>query len=267
MDYIYFCPKCRASYRYSQQSPRPCLECNCSTVFSGYNALDWYAKPTKERNREKSEILDVGDITKIRLFRATDSVHFKTSSSNNSFISYDKNTNLVNINGRYLIKDKIFGFDFTEDGEQITKGGIGSAVAGGIVGSLAPNLIGKSTGAIVGASIGKRKTTSICTSIDIIIILYDQRTQDITENIMFHLIGSPVSKQSVEYMQAKLSGQKIIDFLTKITREERPEETQQNIAQKTGSSASEIMEYKNLLDAGVITQEEFDAKKKQLLGL
>jgi len=38
---------------------------------------------------------------------------------------------------------------------------------------------------------------------------------------------------------------------------------------KTGdpSSADEILKFKGLLDAGVITQEEFDAKKKQLLGL
>jgi len=33
------------------------------------------------------------------------------------------------------------------------------------------------------------------------------------------------------------------------------------------SSADEIMKFKNLLDQGVITQEEFEAKKKQLLGL
>lgn len=33
------------------------------------------------------------------------------------------------------------------------------------------------------------------------------------------------------------------------------------------SSADELKKYKDLLDAGIITQEEFDAKKKQLLGL
>lgn len=32
------------------------------------------------------------------------------------------------------------------------------------------------------------------------------------------------------------------------------------------SSADELKGYKELLDAGAITQEEFDAKKKQLLG-
>ena len=33
------------------------------------------------------------------------------------------------------------------------------------------------------------------------------------------------------------------------------------------TSADELKKYKDLLDSGVITQEEFDAKKKQLLGL
>ena len=33
------------------------------------------------------------------------------------------------------------------------------------------------------------------------------------------------------------------------------------------SSADEILKYKKLLDDGILTQEEFDAKKKQLLGL
>ena len=33
------------------------------------------------------------------------------------------------------------------------------------------------------------------------------------------------------------------------------------------SNANELKQFKDLLDSGVITQEEFDAKKKQLLGL
>ena len=38
-------------------------------------------------------------------------------------------------------------------------------------------------------------------------------------------------------------------------------------ANSTISSADELKKFKELLDAGIITQEEFDAKKKQLLGL
>ena len=33
------------------------------------------------------------------------------------------------------------------------------------------------------------------------------------------------------------------------------------------SPAEELKKFKDLLDSGIITQEEFDAKKKQLLGL
>lgn len=36
---------------------------------------------------------------------------------------------------------------------------------------------------------------------------------------------------------------------------------------KTISAAEEILKFKQLADAGVITQEEFEAKKKQLLGI
>lgn len=40
-----------------------------------------------------------------------------------------------------------------------------------------------------------------------------------------------------------------------------------HITQQAQSSADELKKYKDLLDSGVISQEEFDAKKKQLLGL
>ena len=42
-------------------------------------------------------------------------------------------------------------------------------------------------------------------------------------------------------------------------------EEPQKIEEK--SDTAKIKEYKELLDSGIITQEEFDAKKKQLLGL
>lgn len=42
---------------------------------------------------------------------------------------------------------------------------------------------------------------------------------------------------------------------------------QSSNTQTASSTADEIKKFKDLLDAGVITQEEFDAKKKQLLGL
>ena len=41
----------------------------------------------------------------------------------------------------------------------------------------------------------------------------------------------------------------------------------QTVINQTASSADELKKFKELLDMGIISQEEFDAKKKQLLGL
>lgn len=38
-------------------------------------------------------------------------------------------------------------------------------------------------------------------------------------------------------------------------------------AQQSQSGADEIMKYKNLMDEGIITKEEFEIKKKQILGI
>lgn len=40
-----------------------------------------------------------------------------------------------------------------------------------------------------------------------------------------------------------------------------------NVTQSKVSSADELIKFKELLDSGVINQEEFDAKKKQILGI
>ena len=49
--------------------------------------------------------------------------------------------------------------------------------------------------------------------------------------------------------------------------QEKIKEARQPKATISTSSADEIMKLKNLADMGIITQEEFDAKKKQILGL
>lgn len=54
------------------------------------------------------------------------------------------------------------------------------------------------------------------------------------------------------------------DIKAEKQREEKQEAT--TIVQQA-SSADELKKFKELLDAGIITQEEFDAKKKHLLGL
>jgi len=55
--------------------------------------------------------------------------------------------------------------------------------------------------------------------------------------------------------------------LREATDEELAQYKNKQSGANTVSSADEIKKYKDLLDSGVITQEEFDTKKKQLLGL
>ena len=80
-------------------------------------------------------------------------------------------------------------------------------------------------------------------------------------------------------MQAELD--KVVDYsrcpnckstnLTDISHEElgrvKSESENLQVQQKAGNIAEELKQFKELLDMGIITQEEFDAKKKQLLGL
>ncbi len=58
------------------------------------------------------------------------------------------------------------------------------------------------------------------------------------------------------------------EHIRRITEQELKEIIEKkNKSQATISQADELKKFKDLLDSGIITQEEFDAKKKQLLGL
>jgi len=58
----------------------------------------------------------------------------------------------------------------------------------------------------------------------------------------------------------------VIDKIKSDNNKPVAQETQR-IEPPAPSAADELLKYKSLLDAGAITQEEYDAKKKQLLGL
>lgn len=55
--------------------------------------------------------------------------------------------------------------------------------------------------------------------------------------------------------------EKLVELIEVKRREDTKPSTQ------TQSTADEIKQFKSLLDEGIITQEEFDSKKKQLLGI
>lgn len=90
--------------------------------------------------------------------------------------------------------------------------------------------------------------------------------------------GNAVIGQA-NYASAERDLEKIKDFsrcpkcnstdIRKLSKEEFESEKSaiSNTSHSNISTADELKKFKELLDMGVITQEEFDAKKKQLLGL
>ena len=71
-------------------------------------------------------------------------------------------------------------------------------------------------------------------------------------SITFRKVQNDLMEEIAEYIKKQIEGAK------------RSKHTQTVVSL---SSADEIKKFKELLDSGVITQEEFEAKKKQLLGL
>ena len=61
--------------------------------------------------------------------------------------------------------------------------------------------------------------------------------------------------------------QDIISSLEIITKNYKNQNTISTESSNSFSVADEILKFKQLLDSGIITKEEFDDKKKQLLGL
>lgn len=76
-------------------------------------------------------------------------------------------------------------------------------------------------------------------------------------------IGTSSGKISFEL----LKNQKVVHTAISQLLIERQGRSEQAVNQPAVSAADELKKYKELLDSGVISQEEFETKKKQLLGV
>lgn len=142
----------------------------------------------------------------------------------------------------------IVDFELLEDGESISSGGLGRALFGGV-------------GAVVGGVTGKKSTKGICNSMKIKITVNDMNNPV----VYVDLISSATKKGSMIYKACHNSAQECLSILQLICDKQSVGANTTNII--AGSNADEIKKYKNLLDEGILTQQEFDAKKKELLGI
>jgi hypothetical protein len=147
----------------------------------------------------------------------------------------------------------IVSFELLENGETITKGGLGAAIAG--------DLLFGGIGAVVGGITGKKKSQAVCNNMQIKITV-----KNISKpTVYLNFFDAPLKKDGFIYKGYYKVAQEVLSLLQLMCEsEQKPTETNQ-IPQL--SEADEILKFKNLLDSGIITQDEFEAKKKQLLGI
>ncbi|PWU66542.1 SHOCT domain-containing protein [Gracilibacillus dipsosauri] len=142
--------------------------------------------------------------------------------------------------------DDILKFELLEDGETVTKGGLGMALVGGA-------LFG-GTGAIVGGVTSKKSNKGICTNLRLKIT-----TKNINKPVVYiDFIKSKTKKKSLIYKSVYNAAQECLSVLQVICDRNKED---------ARDDTSEILKYKKLLDEGILTQEEFDKKKKELLNL
>lgn len=261
----YICPVCGKTDNYEfaaiiKDSQKLCKECTCKID------IDSSIRPFQSAE----------DIKKHLIFRDENLNLFKNFSTTREVkCSYGyfredaklkkwyicivhKGQEIGNENPTLYNYEDIIDYELTMDGEQVAKGGLGSTVAGGLMFGGA--------GAIVGSNVGKKTTSSIIKSMQIRISLNHPY---ITEEKVVFATHDGIKVGGYDYNKFKTEADNTISFLDSLCAKAAAEKAlAANTAQPSAiSSADEILKYKNLLDSGIISQEEFDAKKKQLLGL
>ena len=134
----------------------------------------------------------------------------------------------------------------------------------GVARALTGGIIAGPVGAIAGAVSGHDKVKEFIDRLGVTVYLKDGATMDIM-TIRKSVKASDASFQVQEY---NLLCRKLNSILVanQNAQQSQPNEPVQENVEET-DAAEQIRKFKSLLDDGIITEEEFEAKKKQLLDL
>lgn len=167
----------------------------------------------------------------------------------------------------------IVSYEYLKDDKPEVAGGIGGAAIGALFGL---------PGMLIGGAIGSGLLGKYVNSVSIRFVTNERGVR--THRV--DLLKERVSESSSQYHQAEEEAYRIVNAFEnamklvkkaseepkeiKVVEKKIVEPTNQiklETPKRTATAAEEILRYKELLDCGAITKEEFDAVKKKLLGI
>lgn len=243
----------------------------------GFNDLIKKANDYIEKDRERKQEIakknfERSQLTKVQLQISSGQQQIKTGPRT---MMFQKQTGEIffgiNENVLYELMDYSWNgpqyntiTNSVKTGTHTKKGKAGKIGAGALIGSAILPGVGTAVGAAMGA--GSKGKTSI-----------NENTRSVQQQVE---INTPATLRFKNIETGQIVGitivcNTLIDCeLKKFVIREKPQETvithkidNNSFAEKAIDPVEEIKKYKELADQGIITQEEFEAKKKQLLNL
>ena len=219
------------------------------TYFQKYS--DWEIYSQIEKLMEKAEN-NVGKIVQVNY---SDIARENIADLRQRFNFYRQiEKSEIKFGGKHIPLSNILCFKVTGTTQYV------SEISGGGVnarGAVAGAIIGGGAAAIIGSQIGTETKTNIVKKDDrkLIISYYENNELRVMNVETAHI------DTTIEALRKLIPAKEETAVLINQT-------VANNISPYTSNSnADELKKFKELLDSGIITQEEFDAKKKQILGL
>jgi len=220
-------------------------------------SINLYQKLTKNsEDYINRNLINVGfnEEKSIMIKETLDSIQkFKVDYTNKKWTITD-NVKILNI---YKFAD-IINYEVFENGLSKVKGTAGKALVGGWLFGIG--------GAIVGSSMSKG-VDEYCDNLELRIRINDSSSNEIILNF---IKNEKINKSSDSYLKAKNNLKSIcsiLEFMINAKTLEQSMSGLQNESKVEKTNKEQLLELKEMLDDGLITQEEYDQKKKQILEL